>query len=80
MIRFLILVWFVATFWPLLVLAAAVGGLVYVVRSMLDTAAGQRELARRRQAAIAARCDAENAAVVAGDNRGVYGQFPEERL
>jgi hypothetical protein len=80
MLRFLILIAFVAAWWPVLVGAGIVVSVCYVFRSMIDSAALQRELARRRQARIAARADQENASVLAGDDRGVYGQFPEVRL
>jgi hypothetical protein len=49
---------------------------IHVLRSMRDTAVEQRMLARRMGVLVAARADEENAAVLAGDQRGVYGEYP----
>jgi hypothetical protein len=62
---------------PWIVGAVLLWAAVYVVRSMLVSAAVQRQLERQRQAAIAARADSQHAAVLAGDGRlGVYGDYP----
>jgi hypothetical protein len=78
--HFALLLAFVIEWWPVLAGALIVVAVEYIVRSMIDSAALQRELARRRQARIAARADQENASVLAGDDRGVYGNYPEVRL
>ena len=75
MIAALVAAALVAAWWPVLVGAAIVVAAEYVIRSIIDAAAVQRELARGRQTRVAARCDAENAAVLAGDECGVYGQY-----
>jgi hypothetical protein len=78
--RALILIAFVAAWWPLLVGAGIVVAVCYLFRSMIDSAAWQRRVAARQAALVAARADEENAAVLAGDERGVYGNYPEVRL
>jgi hypothetical protein len=60
--------------WLVGALLAVMG--VYAWRSMVASAAEQRELAARMGVLIAARADEENAAVLAGDQRGVYGRYP----
>jgi hypothetical protein len=59
-----------------IVAALLVAMAVHVLRSLRDTALEQRELARRMGVVVAARADEENAAVLAGDDRGVYGKYP----
>ena len=53
--------------------AATVGRLVGGILARAD----DRQLERRRRAAeIRARADRQHAAVLAGDDRGVYGDYP----
>jgi hypothetical protein len=67
----------VADLWPFLVAGLLLWAVVYVLRSVLASAAVARQLDRRRQARIAARADRQHAAVLAGDNlAGVYGEWP----
>jgi hypothetical protein len=66
----------VLDFLPWIVAGLLLWAGVYVVRSVLASAAVQRELERRRLAVIAARADAQHAAVLAGDlDTGVYGEY-----
>lgn len=51
-------------------------GVVHVVRAMMVSAAGLRERARREGVVVAGRADREHAAVLSGDESGVYGEFP----
>jgi apolipoprotein N-acyltransferase len=51
-------------------------GVVHVVRQMLVSAAELRGLARREAAVVAARADRQQAQVLCGDVRGVYGEWP----
>jgi len=58
---------------PWIVAGLMLWAAVYVLRSVLASAAEQRQLERRRQAMVAARADDQNAAVLAGDTIvGVY--------
>lgn len=69
------LVLMVANIWWI-VGALLLFGVVHVVRQVAVSAAAQRELARQQGAVVAARADREHAQVLAGDERGVYGQYP----
>ena len=65
--------------WLLGALAAAAlaGRLIGGWLAGRDDAAAAR---RRRDAEIAARADEQHAAVLAGDDRGIYGEWPPEIL
>lgn len=65
----------IATMWWFpLALLAGIG--VHVVREMITAATQQREAARRAAEVVAARADEQQELVLAGDERGVYGEFP----
>jgi hypothetical protein len=59
-----------------IVAALVLAAVVHIVRAMAVAAAEQRELARQAGAVLAARADAENTQVLAGDDSGVYGDYP----
>ena len=78
--RVLLLVGFVAKFWWLILAA-----LVVVVAACLgwwsckqSDAADER--ARREGAALIARADQQHAWVLAGDDRGTYGDYPPKQI
>jgi hypothetical protein len=71
----LLLTWLMIEFWWAVGALTLLWGLVYVLKSMADAAAAQREIAAHLAAIVAARAAAENAAVLAGDDNGVYGQY-----
>jgi hypothetical protein len=66
-----------ANIWPLLVLLLLAMG-VHVFRSTRDTATELRGQALAEGELVAGRADREHAAVLAGDERGVYGGYPPE--
>ena len=75
LVRILLVVWFVAKFWWLILAA-----LVVVVAACLgwwccvqSDAADER--ARRERAELVARADQQHAWFLAGDERGVYGDY-----
>jgi hypothetical protein len=73
--RVLLLLGFVVTYWWAIVavLVVAVAGFaVWDVRMHRDA---ELERRRRAQAAIAARADQQHAWILAGDDRGVYGEY-----
>lgn len=53
---------------------------VYWGRRVADRRIERVTTARRRVAELVARCDAENALVSAGDERGLSGDFPPAAL
>ncbi len=65
-----------ASFGPWLLAALLVVLTVPAWRSLVATGAEQLELARQEGAVVAARADRQQAQVLAGDERGVYGEFP----
>jgi hypothetical protein len=72
----LIVVGFIATFWWLVLLAlAAIGaGLLLWLGHQRKLDASSRQ--RREHAALVARADEQHAWVLAGDDRGFYGDYP----
>jgi hypothetical protein len=71
-----LVVGFVVTYWwvILLILATIGVGVVLWLRHQHELeAAGRR---RREHAALIARADQQHAWVLAGDDRGVYGEYP----
>lgn len=62
-----------ARWWILAVLAAIVVGLLVWLRYQRGLDASS--VRRRERAALVARADQQHAWVLAGDNRGVYGEF-----
>ena len=78
--RVLLLLGFVIKFWPaiLLVLAALAGcWWALVIWTRHDDEIERR---RRAQAAIARRADIQHAQVLAGDDRGVYGDYAQMQI
>jgi hypothetical protein len=78
--RILLVVGLVAKFWPLILAA-----LVVVVAACLgwwsckqSDAADEREC--REHAALVARADQQHAWVLAGDDRGTYGDYPPKQI
>jgi hypothetical protein len=72
----LLLIGFVgAYFWRIIAVAAVVGFVWMAERAFREIAAAEAAEARR-QAAVVKRADQQHAWVMAGDNRGVYGQYP----
>jgi len=72
----LLVIGFVVTYWWLIVLVLAVTavGLALWLGHQRRLEAGARR--RCEHAALVARADQQHAWVLAGDNRGVYGQYP----
>ena len=65
----------VVKFWPVLVAILGVIAAGYWGRHVADRHAACVEAERRRLAEIAARADEQHAWVMAGDERGVYGEY-----
>lgn len=64
-----------ARFWWLLLAVGILAGVWHVLREMASAASTQRELALREAEVVAARADEQQALVLAGDERGVYGEY-----
>jgi lysylphosphatidylglycerol synthetase-like protein (DUF2156 family) len=72
----LLLVGFIgAYFWWILAILAVVALVWMAQRAFRDIEPAEVAEARRR-AAVVKRADQQHAWVMAGDNRGVYGQYP----
>ena len=69
---------FVAHFFWLLVGFAAVSVIGRLVGGWLARRDDRAIAARRRDAALCARADRQNQLVLAGDDRGVYGEYPPQ--
>ena len=67
-----VLIALVVTVWAVIVGTVCVA----VAVRMADRRAERIEAQRRRLAGLAARADEQNRLVMAGDERGVYGEFP----
>ena len=78
--RLLLLVGFVVKFWWLILLAlvaVAAGLWLWCVVTRQDEA---REQELREQAGLAARGDEQHAWILAGDDRGVHGDYPPMQI
>ncbi|MDT5321807.1 MAG: hypothetical protein QOD88_4329 [Mycobacterium sp.] len=78
LLRVFLLVGFVVKFWWLILLVLAVVGagfLLWAVVTRQDAELGRQ---RREQSALAARADEQHAWVLAGDDRGVHGEYRPE--
>jgi lysylphosphatidylglycerol synthetase-like protein (DUF2156 family) len=76
----LLLVGFIgAYFWWIVAILAVVAFAWMAQRAFREIEAEEVAEARRRQALIA-RCDRQHSWVMAGDDRGVYGQFPPAEM
>jgi hypothetical protein len=76
LLRALLLVGLIAKFWWLILLvlaAVAVGCGIWCVVTHLDAEDDRRH---RERLAIAGRADEQHAWVLAGDDRGAYGDYP----
>lgn len=71
--RVLLLLGIVVKFWWLIVVVVTVVCAGYVVWSARQL---HHEQQRRQHAALVARADEQHAQVLAGDERGVYGDYP----
>jgi len=63
-------------FWYLIVGISGLVAAAYWGRRMADHQAERVEAERRRLAGIVARADQQRAWVMAGDDRGMFGEFP----
>ncbi len=70
----------IVTFWWLVLGIVILVAVSYATHLDLESRAQAKDKKRRRQAAWAARADAENAAYVYGDSRGTYGDYQPEKL
>jgi hypothetical protein len=76
----LLAVVFVVKFAWLLAAFAAVAVLGRMVGQLLRRRDNRAAMLRRRDAELCARADRQNAWVLAGDERGVYGLYPPTEL
>lgn len=73
-----LLAWLIRWGWLILVAAAGIAALWWFVRWLdrrLDARDARRAQALAELAAIARRADEQNAWVLAGDERGIYGDY-----
>jgi hypothetical protein len=74
----LILAALVVAYWPVIVsVVAAIVAVTWAVRAG-NRRAERVEAERRRLAGIAARADRQHKFVLAGDERGVFGEYPPD--
>jgi hypothetical protein len=73
--RILLLIGVIAKLWPLLVAVLAAAALGFLAWCAVTHHTAELERRRRAQAAIAARADRQHAWTLAGDERGVYGDY-----
>jgi hypothetical protein len=76
LILFLLAAAFVAHFFWLLVAVAVTATAGRLIGAALKRHDDRDAWRRRRDADLCARADRQHAAVLAGDHRGVYGQYP----
>lgn len=74
--RCLLLIGFVAAYWPVILAAVVVVEVGVVAWWAYTLHLAAVEQTARERAAIAARADEQHAQVLAGDERGVYGDYP----
>ena len=75
-VALLVVVALVVKFWWLIAGIVAVTYGVYRAVRAIDRHAERVEAERRRLAEIAARADEQHRLVLAGDDRGVFGEYP----
>lgn len=73
--RFLLLIGFVAAYWPAILATLAVACAAYVVWSVQYASCTDRKQRRRQDAAVVARADEQHEQTLAGDERGLYGAY-----
>jgi hypothetical protein len=73
--RVLLLVGFVAKFWWLILAAVGVVALFVGLAWLAFCAAVRIDARHEERAALVARADQQHASVLAGDDRGVYGDY-----
>jgi hypothetical protein len=80
LLRVFLLVGFVVKFWWLILLVLVVVVVGVAAWCTRDASRVQLERARREQAALAARADAQHALILAGDDRRLYGDYTPKQI
>jgi nitrate/nitrite transporter NarK len=76
----LLVVGFVGAYFWWIVAILAVVALAWMAQRAFREIEAEEAADARRRAAVAARADQQHAWVMAGDDRGVYGQFPPAEM
>lgn len=72
----LLVIGFVGAYFWWIVAVAAVAGFVWMTVKAFQDIAAQEAVEARRRAVVVRRADQQHAWMLAGDDRGVYGQYP----
>lgn len=80
LIRLLLLVGFIVKFWWLILLTMVVVAAGFWLRGVVTRQDAELERQNREHAALVARADEQHAWVLAGDDRGVYGEHAPEHI
>jgi cytochrome b subunit of formate dehydrogenase len=76
----LLVVGFVVTYWWLILLVVVVAVAGVAVWAVLTRQGSAIERTRREYAALVARADQQHAWVLAGDDRGIYGDYAPKQI
>lgn len=80
LIRLLLLVGFIVKFWWLILLMMVVVVAGFWLWGVVTRQAAELERQNREHTALVARADEQHAWVLAGDDRGVYGEHAPEHI
>lgn len=72
----MILVWLIAKFWWIVLIAASVGALAFAIWVERQEKRQAALEAQRREEMLAARAERQNSAYLRGESWGMYGNFP----
>ena len=75
LLRVLLLVGFVVKFWWLVLLVVVVAAVDFLLWCGVTFQDVELERKRREHAALVARADEQHALILAGDDRGIYGEY-----
>jgi hypothetical protein len=78
LLRILLMLGFVLKFWWLILLALAFAATGFGLWCVVTRQDAEFERQQRAQRALAARADAQHAQIMAGDDRGMYGEYRPE--
>lgn len=71
-----ILWWLIFKFWWVVLIAAAVGAVIYGIRLHYEEKRQDALEAQRREEMLAARAERQNSAYLRGESWGLYGSYP----
>ena len=72
----MVLIWLIVKFWWVVLISASVGALIFAMWLERQEKRQAELEAMRREEALAARAERQNAAYLRGESWGMYGSFP----